>query len=76
VIARCAKAVRLEIVRDLIAEAAATSLNREARWVRLSDGLAEDEERRAIRHLARFIRLAEEGNGNPDDMEPLDRVQA
>jgi hypothetical protein len=65
-----------EIVRNLIAEAAATALDREARWVRLSEGIAEDDERRAIRHLARFIQLSEERNGNPEEMEPLDRVQA
>ena len=40
-----------EIVRALIAEAAAAALDREARWVRLSETLAEDEERRAIRRL-------------------------
>jgi hypothetical protein len=54
-----------EIVRALIAEAAARALDREARWVLLSEGLAEDEERRAIRHLDRLMRLSEESIGNP-----------
>jgi len=65
-----------EIVRALIAEAAATALDREARWVRLSGTMAEDEERRAIRQLDRLIRLSEESIDNPEDMEPLDRVQS
>jgi hypothetical protein len=65
-----------EIVRALIVEAAATALDREARWVRLSEGLAEDEERRAIRLLDRLIRLSDESIGNPEDMEPLERVHA
>lgn len=65
-----------EIVRALIAEAATTALDREARWVRLSEGLAEDEERRAIRHLGRLIRLSGENIGSPEDMEPLERVHA
>ena len=65
-----------EIVRTLIAQAAATALDREARWVRLSENLAEDEERQAIRHLNRLIQLSEESSANPEDMDPLDRVQA
>ncbi|WP_300611968.1 hypothetical protein [Trebonia sp.] len=65
-----------EIVRALIAEAAATALDREARWIRLSETVAEDEERRAIRQLGRLARLAEESTCNPEEMESLDRVQA
>jgi hypothetical protein len=65
-----------EIVRALIAEAAATAMDREARWVRLCQTTAEDDERRAIRHLDRLIRLSEESIGNPENMEPLDRAQA
>jgi hypothetical protein len=61
-----------EIVRALVAEAAATALDREARWVRLSERLADDEERRAIRQLDRLMRLSEESIDNPEDMEPLD----
>lgn len=64
-----------QIVRALIAEAAATALDREARWVRLSETMAEDEERRAIRQLDRLMRFSEESIDNPEDMEPLDRVQ-
>jgi hypothetical protein len=64
-----------EIVRALIAEAAATALDREARWIRLSETMAEDEERRAIRQLDRLMRFSEESIDNPEDMKPLDRVQ-
>ena len=65
-----------EIVRVLVAEAAATALDREARWVRLTETMAEDEERRAIRQLDRLMRLSEESIDNPEDMKPLDRVQS
>jgi hypothetical protein len=65
-----------QIVRALIAEAAATALDREAQWVRLSENLAEDEERQAIRHLRRLMSLVEESAGNPEGMEPLERVHA
>ncbi len=65
-----------EIVRALVAEAAATALDREAQWVRLSENLAEDEERRAIRRLERLMQLSEESVGNPEAMDPLERAQA
>lgn len=65
-----------EIVRALVAEASATALDRESRWVRQSETMAEDEERRAIRQLDRLMRLSEESIDNPEDMEPLDRVQS
>jgi hypothetical protein len=65
-----------EIVRALVTEAAATALDREAQWVRLSENLAEDEERRAIQHLERLMQLSEESVGNPEAMDPLERVQA
>jgi hypothetical protein len=66
-----------EIVRALIAEAAGAALDREAQWVRLSDNLAEDQELQAVRYLHRLMRqLSEEDAGNPDAMEPLERVQA
>ena len=66
-----------EIVRALIAEAAAAALDREAQWVRLGESLAEDEERQAIRLPAPpYAQLSEEGAGNPEAMEPLERVQA
>lgn len=65
-----------EIVRALVAEAAATALDREARWVRLSEKLAEDEERRAIRQLDRLMQLSQESIDNPEDMERLERVQS
>jgi hypothetical protein len=64
-----------EIVRALVAEAAATALDREAQWVRLSENLTEDEERQAIRRLDRLIRLSDESLDNPEDMDPLERVQ-
>lgn len=65
-----------EIVRALIAEAAAMALDREAQWVRLSENLAEDEERQAVRRLYRLMQASEERVGNPEDMEPLERIQA
>jgi hypothetical protein len=65
-----------QIVRALIAEAAATALDREAQWVRLSENLAEDEERQAIRHLRRLMSLVEESADTPEGMEPLERIQA
>ena len=50
---------------------------REAQWVRLGESLAEDEELHAVRYLHRLMRqLSEEGAGNPDALEPLERVQA
>ena len=63
-------------VRALVAEAAATSLDREAEWVRLSANLAEDEERKAIQLLKR---LTEQSDGQPEnagDMQPLERIHA
>ena len=64
-------------LRALIVEAAATALDREAQWVRLSENLAEDEELQAVRYLQRLMRqLSEEGASNPDAVEPLGRVQA
>ena len=65
-----------EIVRALVAEAAATALDHEAQWVRLSENLAEDEERQAIRRLDRLMRLSDESLDNPEDMDPLERVRA
>lgn len=65
-----------QIVRALIAEAAITALGREAQWVRLSENLAEDEERQAIRHLRRLMSLVEDSADTPEGMEPLERVQA
>ena len=64
-----------EIVHALIAEAARAALDREAQWVRLGENLAEDEELHAVRYLHRLMRqLSEEGAGNPDALEPLERV--
>jgi hypothetical protein len=65
-----------QVVRALIAEAAATALDREAKWVRLSENLAEDDERQAIWHLRRLMGLEEKSAGNPEGMEALARVQA
>jgi hypothetical protein len=65
-----------EIVRALVVEAAAMALDREAEWVRLSENLAEDEERKALRHLDRLGRLSNERLDNPEDMEPLERAHA
>ena len=66
-----------EVVRALIAEAAGAALDREAQWVRLGESLAEDEELYAVRSLHRLMRqLSEEGAGNADALEPLERVQA
>jgi hypothetical protein len=66
-----------EIVRALIAEAAGAALDREAQWVRLGENLGEDEELHAVRYLQRLMRqLSEEGAGNPDALDPLERVQA
>lgn len=66
-----------EIVRALISEAARAALDREAQWVRLGENLAEDEELHAVRYLHRLMRqLSEEGAGNPDALEPLERVLA
>lgn len=64
-----------EIVHALIAEAAATALDREAEWVRLSENLAEDEERQAIRQLRGLMRLVQEDVDDPEVMEPLERIQ-
>jgi hypothetical protein len=52
------------------------ALDREAQWVRLSENLAEDEERQAVGRLYRLMQASEERVGNPEDMEPLERVQA
>ncbi len=52
------------------------ALDREAPWVRLSETLAEDEERQAIRRLDRLIQLTEESVGSPEAMESLRRIQA
>jgi hypothetical protein len=63
-------------VQALIAEAAATSLDREAEWIRLSANLDEDDERKAIRQLQR---LTEQLSGQPENasgMEPLERIHA
>lgn len=65
-----------EIVRALVVEAAATALDREAEWVRLSENLAEDEERKALLQLNRLARLSNERLDNPEDMEPLERAHA
>jgi hypothetical protein len=66
-----------EIVRALITEAAGAALDREAQWVRLGENLAEDDEFRAIRSLHRLVRqYSGEGAGNPDPIEPLERVRA
>ena len=65
-----------EIVRALIAEAAAAALDGEAQWVRLSENLAEDEERQAIRRLVRLMHPSEESMITAQAMEPLERVQA
>jgi len=59
-----------EIVRALIAEAAATALDREAQWIRLSESLAEDEERQAIRRLDRLMQVSEESVGHPEATRP------
>jgi hypothetical protein len=48
-----------------------------SRQVRLGENLAEDEELHAVRYLHRLMRqLSEEGAGNADALEPLERVQA
>lgn len=66
-----------EIVRALIAEAAAIALDREAEWIRLSENLAEDEERHAIRRLRRLMRqFSEEDTDTSETMEPLELIQA
>jgi hypothetical protein len=65
-----------DAVCALVAEAAATCLDREAEWVRLSANLAEDEERKAIRQLQR---LTEQSDGQPEnasEMQPLERIHA
>lgn len=56
-----------EIVRALVSEAAATALDREAEWVRLSENLAEDEERKAMRQLSRPARLSNQQLGAPEE---------
>jgi hypothetical protein len=65
-----------EIVRALVVEAAATALNQEAEWVRLTENLSEDEERKALRRLNRLARLSNERLDDPEDMEPLERAHA
>jgi hypothetical protein len=65
-----------EIVRALVVEAAATALNQEAEWVRLTENLAEDEERKALRRLNRLARLSNERLDDLEDMEPLERAHA
>ncbi len=64
------------IVRSLVAEAAATSLDREAEWVRLSANLAEDEERKAFQQLRRLTEQSDGQPENTDNMESLERVHA
>ena len=65
-----------QIVRALVAEAAAAALDREAEWVRLSENLADDEERKAIRQLNRLAGMSNAQLENPEDMESLEHVQA
>lgn len=65
-----------EIVRALVAEAAATAMDREAEWIRLSENLPEDEERKAIRQLYWLTRISNERLDNPEDMKPLERAHA
>jgi hypothetical protein len=66
-----------ETIRALVAEAAATALDREAQWVRLGENLANDDELQAIRYLHRLMRqLSEEGASDPGATGPLERVQA
>ena len=64
------------IVRSLVAEAAANSLDREAEWVRLSANLTEDEERKALQQLQRLTEQSGGQSESTDDMEPLERVHA
>lgn len=57
-------------------KAAATSLDREAEWVRLSANLAEDDERKAMQQLQRLTEQLDGQPENADDMEPLERIYA
>jgi hypothetical protein len=63
-------------VRALVAEAAATSLDREAEWVRLSADLAQDDECKAIRQLRRLIEPLDGRPENAGDMQPLEHIHA
>jgi hypothetical protein len=63
-----------QIVRALVAEAAATALDREAEWVRLSENLTENDERKAIRQLSRLAGIANQQLEISEEMKPLERV--
>jgi hypothetical protein len=67
---------RCSVDRQSALEAAATALDREARWIRLSENLAKDDESQAIQRLKRLMQLSEESSDSPEDMGSLDRVQA
>jgi hypothetical protein len=65
-----------EIVRDLVTEAAALSLDREAEWVRLSENITKDEEGEPVRWLRRLVGESADQLDPAEDAEPLERTLA
>jgi hypothetical protein len=66
-----------EIVRTLVIEAAALSLERESEWVSLSESLDEDDESEAVRWLQQLVgESAAQQPAEAGDAKPLERALA
>lgn len=65
-----------DIVRILVTEAARAAEDREAKWVQLSEELAEDDERKAIRDLRRVSRMLAEYLGSSEEADSLELAHA